>query len=372
MSKETRKAKAEPDPEIPSPRETASLAGHALAEQRLRQAALSGRMPHAWLFTGPRGIGKATLAYRFVRWLLADGAAAGQGADLFGAAPEDLALDPEHPVFRRVASGGHRELLSVARGVNPKTGKPRDEIVAEDVHPVRGFLRMTAAEGAWRAVIVDGAEEMNLTAANALLKVLEEPPAGAVLVLVSHAPGSLLPTIRSRCCRLALSPLAEPQVAELLRVFLPDLDEADLATLARLGEGSVGRALELWRGGGLELYREMLGLLGGLPRLDPVRLHGFADRLSGPTGNEAFRTVSGLMTWWLARLVRAGASGTLPAEVVEGEGALVADLLGRGNLAQWLGLWEKLGRLFARAEGAKLDRKQVLVTAFAELEALAR
>ena len=368
----SRKAKAAAEePKIPEPRHTPDLIGHATAEERLLQAALSGRMPHAWLFAGPRGIGKATLAYRFARWLLAEGEG-GAGGDLFGDAPRDLALDPEHPVFRRVASGGHRDLMSVERGVNPKTGKPRTEIVVEEVRPVRGFLRMTAAEGSWRVVIVDGAEDMNLTAANALLKVLEEPPPATVLILVCHAPGSLLPTIRSRCCRLALAPLAEAEVAGLLRRHLPELAEDEVATLARLAEGSIGRGLELWRGGGLELYRDMLDLLDGLPRLDVPGLHAFADRVSGQAGAEAFRTLSELLTWWLARLIRAGSQGRLPAEVVEGEGALMGRLLAAGELARWLALWENLSRLFARAEGANLDRKQVVVTAFVELEAAAR
>jgi DNA polymerase-3 subunit delta' len=334
--------------DAPAPRANGELLGQDAAERTLLEAYRSGRLPHAWLLAGPRGVGKATLAYRFARFLLSGG---GQGGGLFGEQPAGLALGPEHPVFRRVASGGHADLVTVERGVDDKTGKPRSEIVVRDVRSVASFLHMTPGEGGWRIVVVDSADEMNRIAANAILKILEEPPRRALLLLISHAPGRLLPTIRSRCCRLPMPALEDATVTRLLKRYRPDLDLA--------------------AGEGLALYRELVELLTGLPRLDVPRVHALGDRLGRGGDGTAFRVGTELLSWWLARMIRGGACGALPTEVVAGEAALMARLLERRSLAQWLTLWEKWGRLFARAEGANLDRKQVVVTAFLELEALA-
>jgi len=205
----------------PLPRENPDLEGHAAAEAQLLEAWRSGRLPHGWLFTGPQGIGKATLAYRFARFVLAGG---GDGGGLFGDAPSDLRLDPAHPIFHRVASGGHSDLMFLEKG--------KTVIKVEDVRAAGTFLSLTPGEGAWRVVIVDSADDLNTAAANALLKVLEEPPDRALLILVSHAPGSLPATVRSRCCRLPLHPLPEATVRGLLGRWRPALAEDDAAALA--------------------------------------------------------------------------------------------------------------------------------------------
>ncbi len=352
---------------IPTPRANAELRGHLAAEQRLLSAYLSGRLPHAWLITGPRGIGKATLAFRFARFLLAGGA---PDDGLFGPTAEDLHLSREHEVLRRVAAGGHSDLVTVERTQDDKTGRLRKEIVVKDVRSVGQFLHLTAGEGGWRIVVVDSADDMNSSAANAILKVLEEPPRRSLLLLISHAPGRLMPTIRSRCCQLALPALEEPLVLDLLGCYAPDLPAEDRAALARLAEGSIGRALDLAAGGGLALYCELIELLNGLPQLDVPRLHAMADRLARGTDGAAFRTGTELLSWWLGRMIRDAAACAQPMEVLPGERSLVTRLLERRDLAQWLTLWEKLGRLFADAESANLDRKQVVVTAFLQLEAL--
>lgn len=369
MSARRSKKAAAPERLAPHPRETTALLGQEAAEARLLAAEAGGRLPHAWLLTGPRGVGKATLAYRFARFLLAGGSAAG-GEGLFGAPPPaaSLALEPEHPVSRRVASGGHPDLLAVERGLRDD-GRPKRDIDVDSVRQLNAFLRMTSAEGGWRLAVVDAADEMNPNAANALLKLLEEPPPRAVLLLVSHAPGRLLPTIRSRCRRLALAPLPEAVVTRLLRERLPEADEGELAALARLGEGSIGRAIELAEEGGLDLYRALLELLGQLPRLDTVKAHGFADALARDPQGRSFRTTAELLLWWLGRMVQAGAHGELPPEVVPGEAEVARRLLAGRGLADWVALWENLGRLFAQAERASLERKQVMLTALDRLGA---
>jgi len=359
--------------EILAPRENPDLRGHEAAERTLLEAWSSGRFPSAWLFCGPRGIGKATLAYRLARFILAGGGQGGGG--LFAAPPpETLALSPDHPVFRRVAARGHADLEVVERGwADERQSRLRNEIVVEDARGVGAFLSLTPAEGGWRIVIIDSADEMNRNAANAVLKVLEEPPRNALLLLVSHSPGRLLPTIRSRCRRLTLRPLAEPLVEDLLGRSCPELTPEDRRTLARLGEGSIGRALGLAAGGGLDLYREMVGLLVTLPRLDLPALHAFADRLARPEAGELYATVTELLGWWLARLIRAGAAvSTAGEELVAGEAALMTRLHAAASLDQWLEVWEKISLLFTRADAVYLDRKQVVLGAFLTVERLAR
>jgi len=191
----------------PPPRANPLLLGHEAAERTLLDAIAQKRMHHAWLISGPEGIGKATLAYRFARALLA-GTTVGAGAS--------LALDPSHPVFRRVAAAGHADLLTIERMVDEKTKRLKRDIAVAYVRKINGFMALTPAEGGWRVAIVDGAEDLNLASANGLLKILEEPPPRAVLLLVCSAPGRLLPTIRSRCRHLRLDPLADNAMARLL------------------------------------------------------------------------------------------------------------------------------------------------------------
>ncbi len=347
--------------DAPDPRERADLRGHEEAEAELIAAWRSDRLPHAWLLTGTRGIGKATLAFRFARFVLAGGG-------------ETMAMEPGHPVFRRVAAGGHSDLAVVERGEDDR-GKRRAEIVIDDVRKANALAALTAGEGAWRVIVVDAADDMNRNAANALLKLLEEPPARALLLLVSHAPSRLLPTIRSRCRTLAMRPLDDAALGTLLRAALPETDDADLAALARISEGSPGRGIALARQGGLDLYRRFIALVTTLPEPDTRALHQLADGLAGRDGVDRFRALAELIQWWLARAIGAAARGDAGqiSEVVPGEATACARLLGTGDrLDQWVGVWENLSRAFAQAEGLNLEPRQVLLSAFATLQQEAR
>lgn len=346
------------------------LRGHAAAEHTLLRAWQSGRLPHAWLITGPRGVGKATLAYRFASFVLAGGGG-GEGGGLFADAPPDLGLEPGHPVVRQVAAGSHPDLFVLRPGMPhaERKGQAAGEILVDHVRRAVHFCFMTPASAAWRVILVDAADDLNPNAANALLKVLEEPPRNALILLVSHAPARLLATIRSRCSQLALTALPPEDVGELLRHHMPELEAGDAAVLARLAEGSPGRALALGRAGGLELYGDLVALLGALPGAPPARLHAFAERLAQGGDAGTFRLGGELLTWWLARLIRVRALAGTPEEVVPGEAATMQRLLGRAELEDWIELWDKIGRLFARAERANFDRKQVVLTAFLDIEA---
>ncbi len=352
-----------------APRANPALVGHATAEAAFRQAWDSARLPHAWLISGPRGVGKATLAFRFARFALAGGG--GQGELLGADGGAGLGLEVDHPIFRRVAAGGHADLLTIERGLDAK-GRPRSEIVVEDARRLGAFLALTAAEGGWRVVVVDAADELNRHAANALLKLVEEPPPRSLLLLVCHLPGRIGATLRSRCRRLALAPLADADVAGLLERWRPDLDDGERAALGVLAEGCPGRALALAEIGGMALYRELVELIASAPGIAPAALHGFGERLARRGAEAAFEAAMALFRGWLARLVSSAVHGAGFAELVPGEAEAARRLLGARGLDQWLALWEKTGDLVARSGRVNLDRKQVVLAVFAALERNAR
>jgi DNA polymerase-3 subunit delta' len=327
-----------------------------------------GKLHHAWLLTGPRGIGKATLAWRFARFLLA-----GQEGGLFGA-PDGLAIAREARGRALVDARSHPDLFHLRRTMHPDTGRIRNEIVVDDVRGLGEFMHMTPAMGRWRVAIVDSADEMNRNAANAVLKILEEPPASAVLLIVAHAPGRLLPTIRSRCRRLALHPLADETVVGLLGDYAAATEAAERRALARLAEGSIGRALELASAGSLALYREMVEVLATLPALDMPRLHGFAERFArrGEEANADWRSLNYLFDGWLKTMLREGAVGEGTAPVVPAERGVREKLLAAASLDRWMEAWEKVAHLLSRSDAVNTDRKQTVLVSFLTLQSVMR
>lgn len=349
----------------PPPRANPALIGHEAAEAALLDASRAGRLAHAWLLAGPKGIGKATLAYRVARRVLAGG---GPGGDLFGAsAPQ---MDADDPVFRRIAAGAHSGLLAIEPGFDDRRKRQRDEILIGDVQALGPFLRLTTGEGTMRVVIVDAADQLNRTAANSLLKSLEEPPENVLFLLVCHNPAMLLPTVRSRCRRLTLRPLDDEALAAFLARFRPALAPEQRAAVARLARGSPGRALRLVDAGGLDLYAAMIAVLAEAGSARAAALHALADRLGrSGEGEAAFDALLETLADWIARMVR-DAAAERPAEeaLVPGEAALAARLAAGADLAHWTEVWEKVRRLAAQAAHANLDRRQALIAAFRAVE----
>ncbi len=353
----------------PSPRKNPDLIGQGAAERVLADAWTSGRLPHAWLMTGPRGIGKATLAHRFARYVLSEG---GQGTSLFDGEPDGLALDLEDPAFRRTASGSHPDLMTIEAGdMNPDTGRTTEGIVVAQVRKAVAFMRLTPATGGWRVAIVDAADAMNKNAANALLKSLEEPPRRALFLLVSHAPGTLLPTIRSRCQRLSLAPLEDSEVSSLLQRYRPDCSDADRTLILHLADGSIGNALAIADAGGLDLYREFVRILGTLPDLDVSAVHSLGDRMARGAAAEDFATFAHLIDRWLSAMIRSVSTGQPLHESVDGERATAERLARAASLEDWLAVWDKVKHLLSRADSANLERKQVVIGVFHTLASAA-
>jgi DNA polymerase-3 subunit delta' len=306
------------------PRDTPRLIGQGAAETAFLDAFNAGKLHHAWLLTGPRGVGKATLAWRIARFLLAT---PDDDGGMFAApTPDTLDIDPEHPVARRIAAGGEGALRAVTRSVNPDTKKLRKQIVVDDIRGLNGFFQMSAADGGRRVVIIDDADEMNPNAANALLKMLEEPPERAVLLLLSHQPSSLLPTIRSRCRTLRLAPLGPAEMETALAASGVDI-QGDPTALAALSGGSVGGALRLSLMGGLQIYAELTGLMASLPRMDRARAIKLAEAAAQRGAEEKLILLFTLVNLLLARLARTGATGTPPlTEATPGEAELLQRL----------------------------------------------
>jgi DNA polymerase-3 subunit delta' len=378
MNAAARADKSEADESFPEPRRNSLLAGQDAAAQALAEGFGTGRLAHAWLLTGPKGIGKATLAYRFARHVLAGGGAADEGPSLFGglapptADDDPLYLLPEHPVFQRVAAGGHSDLVTLERTAGP-SGKIRSEIVVDDVRDTIRFLKMTAGEGGWRVVIVDSADDLNPNAANALLKVLEEPPARALLILVSHNPGRLLATLRSRCRKLRLAELDDATLERLLSGYLPDLTADERPDLIRLADGSIGRALELARADGAELHAQIIGFLDAMPNPSISDLQGFGATMTRGDGAERFETFADLLRRSLAAVIcRAGGSAPAPALANAQESEIFGRIAATGGLDRWLQVWDKTDELLRRTNHLSLDRKQVILNVFLTIAEAAR
>ncbi len=344
-------SKATAETEAPRhPRETVTFHGHREAEALLLRTYQSHSMPHAWLIGGPSGIGKATLAYRLARFVLAHPDAGSPAVQ--NAATLDIA--PDHQVVRQVTSGSHGGLLTLERVLNDK-GVLNTVITVDQVRRTTTFFGSTAAAQGWRVCIVDSVEELNANAANALLKVLEEPPPRSLFLLISRAPSRVLATIQSRCRKLRLRPLSTDEVA-LAAADAADLPASDAALMeaARASEGSVARALTLLAGDGLGLRERTAALLDALPRVDANELHALADAL-GISDRVALGTVIDTIERWVAERLR--------------QPEAVHDLPRLARLAE---VWEKINRSARETETFNLERKPLVFATFGLLAEVTR
>ena len=331
----------------PHPRETQQLFGHADAERILLEAYRSSRIPHAWLIGGPRGIGKATLAYRMARFVLAHPDPRSPEVQ----SARSLAVDREHPVARRMAAQAQGDLLVLERTEDDK-GKMRTVITVDQMRRNVSFFGSTAGEGGWRVCIIDSAEELKLPeAANALLKVLEEPPPNSLFLLVSHAPRQLLATIRSRCRVLDLRPMATGEVAQAVAAALGRDADAEVMEAATLAEGSVGRAVTMLEGPALALRQRLTQLLERLPETDALALHALGDAIAGVDPQPLATFVDTVNAWLSARL----------AEPQESR-----------RMVRIAEAWERVNRAASEAQEFNLERKPLVFSVFAMLAETAR
>jgi DNA polymerase-3 subunit delta' len=329
----------------PHPRETYRLSGQGAALARAAHAIRGARVPSAWLIAGAPGVGKATFAYTIARYLLRYGATA-EG-------PADLAVAPNDIVSKQIEAQSHPGLLVLARRVDDK-GKMPTALKVGEIRRLSGFFGLTSALGGWRVAIVDTADDMNEEAANALLKILEEPPPRGLLLVLAHAPGRLLPTIRSRCQRFDLKPLEEDTLLAELAERLPDMDEKDRIALVHLAEGSLGLALRLVSEDGLEMARAAESLLDTRGAPDIPKLLALGDKVARAR-DDGLAHFGQFLRQALANRVRARAEGGKSA-----------------GLDRWVEVWERLNAMYARADGLHLDPRQTVLSSALALNATKR
>ncbi|MCX2722694.1 DNA polymerase III subunit delta' [Roseibium salinum] len=334
---------------FPLPNERDRLIGHKGTEKALLDAYRSERLHHAWILGGPKGIGKATLAFRFARFVVAH-------PDRFGpdvAAAQDLSVPAEHPVARQMKAGGHPNVLHLRRPWDDKSKRFKTELPVDEIRRTVSFFGTTASAKAWRICIVDAADDMNISSANALLKVLEEPPERCLFLVLSHAPGRLLPTIRSRCRRIDLEPLSSDEICEGLRELAPDAVPSadDLRELAHTSDGSLRSAITLLSGDGLAIAKGLKSLAENASQLDLAATHGLADLVAARGQSDNWESFEHIVQVWLhERMRRDLRNGVTGAH-------------------RYVELWDKTSRAIRDADSLNLDRKQVVLDFFFALRA---
>lgn len=341
--------------------------GHGDVERSLLDIFKTGRLPHAMIFSGQKGIGKCTFAFRFARFLLKYGNIPEPTESLFGGdevvLPLSMDISESDPVFSRVASGGHGDLLFVDRGVDAAKGKEKSSLTIDAARKVAPFLRKTSAEGGWRVVIVDDADTMNNAAQNAILKILEEPPKRVAIILVTHRIGALIPTIRSRARVVDFKPLEEREIRDLLarQGFVFSASDNDL--IMDFSGGSIGAALRFAEEEGPELFREIGELLSGYPDWNGPALHKFADSFGVGSSDRRYELCTQIMVWVFQKCARLKARGI---------SALPSYLSGEGGCGKMFFLSEqrlievadRMSEHFARTNFSNLDKRETVRSAF--------
>jgi len=352
-------------------REMAECFGHEGIEKQILTLIDENKLPHALIFSGPEGIGKATMAFRLARFLL-NQKSSDDGPGLFGeplpaTKVESLHVAPDDPVFRQVASGGHPDFLLIERLMDEKKGKRQGRIAVEEVRRITPFLRMKAAhDGGWRVVIVDDADMMTPGSQNAILKILEEPPPRTVLILVAHRPGAMVATIRSRC---RVIPFQQPSLdvfKDLIRREHADVPAGDIETVYAIARGSVGQGLNILDQGGLESVQKIMMLLSGWPRWDWPQIHAQAEVIGRGGSVEALHSFSTILEWIVESILRARATDQTPAGVLNND--TILRLMNHYPLADWIQICENLKVHFETASFANLDKRQAVIGAFSLLD----
>jgi len=329
------------------PRFTEMLSGHAAAEETFLRAFNAGALHHAWLVTGERGIGKATFAYRAARFLLSRTPASAEPACT-------IAVPASHPAARQIFAGAHPSLFVLGEGPGSAS------IGVEEVRKLRSFLGLTSP-GGWRAVIADPVNDLTIASANALLKAVEEPPQRTVFFLIGHGAATVIPTIRSRCVKLAFRPLSPPDFAEavLAACARGELDAPDAAALGKLhalAAGSPGRALEFIAGGLIPLVETLDRIVASLPRLDYALVHSLIQSASAARNAQAFGRLCDFIEERIESLAREAL-------------ARASDAAGS---AAWAQAWQSVRQRRGEMEALNLDKGSFLMSVFSDMEHIAR
>lgn len=353
----------------PHPRDSDRLIGQDDAEQTFLTAYNNERMHHSWLITGPKGIGKATLAWHIARFLIANETSEDQG--MFGHVDATtLHISPDHPVFRRVSALSAPGIFLCRRPWDEKSKRLKAAITVDEVRKLKSFFALSSSDGGWRIAIVDSVDDMNTSAENALLKVLEEPPAKSIILLISHRPSGLLPTVRSRCHELRCKTLTPDALDQVLANASIENAEGSVA-LSALSGGSAGQAIDLLANDGIEIYGRILGLLNTAPRINRSGVIALGESCSGKAAVEKYDLTLRLLMLALSRLALSGARGGHES-TIDGEAELASRLSQNPDQArEWANLVQEISGRISHARAVNLDPAQVILDTFLSIDATA-
>ena len=341
-----------------SPINNPLLLGHDDCEQLFLSSFFSRRVPHAWLLTGTKGIGKATFAYRIARFVLTNNViSSGKDRSLYSdielvKTPINLNSDINNPICRRIMSGGHPDFLNITRALDEKTGKKKKQITVDEIRKINSFLSLTSAEGGWKVIVIDSIDDLNLNSANALLKILEEPPSNTLILLVCHNLMSILETIRSRCRHIKLNLLEKDILITLIKEYLVDLPMDDTKILSRLSGGSIGKALDLAEGSILEVFNKIETILSTFPKLDMSKVHDLGNILQRDKTGDLFIHAMHFLDNWIESNVK----NLAPSELEKSK--------------PWLDIWDKIVDSVNKLKSLNLDQKQVFLNTFVSIKNL--
>jgi DNA polymerase III subunit delta' len=345
------------------PRESDLFLSHTEIEKRFLQLMKAGKMPHGMIFRGAKGIGKATFAYRLARFLFKYGGQVSADAGLFGEAtppvwPDNMDVPRDDPVFRRVASGGHPDFIAL---------EPAEDKKGLDVDQVRALiplLRRTASDGGWRVVIIDDADTMNRNAQNALLKILEEPPANTALILIANNTSAFLPTVRSRCRMFDFKPLDQDAFTRLLQRHNPAMMTEEINQLYDMCAGSVGAAIHFHDTDGLSLFMEWETFVSTYPSFNYEVIHSFCNKFTSGGQDQSWQIFQRNVIWAVETLALIKARGQSIPTILQP----LVGFMEQCPLDRLMKICDDLKAHFAQAEYGNLDKRQVVLESFMLME----
>lgn len=359
----------------PHPRETNTLFGHDAAIASFLESFNSDRLHHGWLITGPKGIGKASLAWKIAKFLLTQSPNDGMG--LFGDAPEkpiSLEVSDDHPIIRRIKAGSEGSLFVLRRAWDPKKKALQQVITVDEARKLKNFFALSTTDGGHRVVIVDAADELNVSAANALLKILEEPPSKSTLLLISHQPSRLLPTIRSRCRELRLKQLDSYAIDQALEQANITIEEDIRTYLPALANGSVGEAIRMAHSDGVVLYHQLLSILSDLPNLNKQKASTLADGMLGKANADKFELMITLIEFAMARLARFGATQVPPEHPAHPQEVKILQRLAPSARVglNWANLAQEISARLRHGRAVNLDPSSLILDTMFKIEECAK
>ncbi len=353
--------------EIPLPRENLTFKSDVNYEKIFIDSYNSNSFPHAWLLSGPKGIGKSTLAYRFARFILSQTNKKNNPRLFEEVSPSEYSLEfsPDDEIYKKIISNSHGDLMVIelTEGHNNKNKKT---ISVSEIRKIKPFLSKTSVTGGWKVIIIDSMDEVTLNAENALLKSLEEPPIKTLIILISTNPAKLLPTTISRCRKLPVFPLSNKTLNTLLNMYIPDLDSDDAKILSMLSTGSIGNALNLYENDGVGIFKELIDLYSNLPSINVAMVNKISEAWAK---DNLFKLTIELMSWWISRIIKFKAQNSFSGyeEVITGDKKASQNISNLINLEELLNILENVRTKYNKANTLNLDKRNIIFTSLMEL-----